>query len=130
MAAERSQAGFSLLEVLVAFTILALGVGTIMALLGTDLRNGVAAADYSRALAWAEDKLTELELQPAGTLAPATEEGELENRFRWQTVVAPYTDAEPAGRAMLYTLQVRVAWEEGPRHRTVELETLRVGAQP
>ena len=54
---SKSQGGYSLLEVLVAFAILALAVGTILSLFATGLRNTAVASDYARALTLAESQL-------------------------------------------------------------------------
>lgn len=86
---RRGSHGFSLLEVLVAFMILAL-VGTVLfRLFGGALNNAAAADDYSRALLLAESRLTS-----AAVEAPLREGGDQgtseDGKYAWQTNIAPY----------------------------------------
>ena len=84
-----AQRGFSLIEVLAAFVILALVATTLFELFGGALRNAAAAEDWSRAVLLAETRLAEA----ANTrpLREATERGDADDgRIRWETRVAAY----------------------------------------
>lgn len=125
-----AQYGYSLLEVLVAFAILALAVATILSLFATGLRNTAVAADYARALTLAESQLAILQAKESTQLDIGVADGS-EEGFRWQTRVSPYEDqAAVVQRAQLYRIDVRVAWGEGAHQRFVALSTLRIGSMP
>ena len=82
--------GFSLLEVLVAFVILALVATALFRLFGGALNNASAADEWSRALLLAETRLAVA--ANASPLREATEQGtEKDAPLRWQTKVEPYT---------------------------------------
>lgn len=93
---RRTQQGFSLLEVLVAFVILAL-VGTVLSrLYQSSLRNAGAAEEWSRAELVAEGRLA----QAAGVVplkAGSSSGSEDDGRINWSTRVEPYiaTDVSP-----------------------------------
>ena len=131
--------GFSLLEVLVAFVILALVGTTLFNLFSGALGNVSAADDYSRALLIAESVLTET----AGTqpLKEGTQQGTTEDgRITWKTEVTPYVaagaqnpDLERGSQAMTLRL-MRVAAEvtfagANGKPRTYSLATVRLTAQ-
>ncbi len=125
-----AQHGYSLLEVLVAFAILALAVATILSLFATGLRNTAVAADYARALTMAESQLATLLAKEATQLEMGVTEGS-EEGLHWQSQVEPYE--EPASVVQptpLYRIDVRVDWGEGERQRSVALSTLRLGKMP
>jgi general secretion pathway protein I len=84
-----SARGFSLLEVLVAFVILALVATALFRMFSASLNNASAGEDWSRALLLAESQLdTAAAVQP---LREATERGSDETgRIQWETKVAPY----------------------------------------
>jgi general secretion pathway protein I len=81
--------GFSLLEVLVAFVVLALVATALFRLFGGALNNASAADEWSRALLLAESRLA-----VAANVVPlreASDQGtEGDGRFRWETKVAAY----------------------------------------
>ena len=85
---KRASAGFSLIEVLVAFVILALTLSVIMRIFSGGLRNVALAEDYSRAALLAESRLAELSVQPLEGEAG----GEFDGKYRWRSTVRPWVD--------------------------------------
>jgi general secretion pathway protein I len=124
--------GFSLLEVLVAFAILALSLGTLLLVFSTGLRNTALAGDYTQAVSLAESKLAEVAAQRP--LAPEEAEGTADERFRWRLSVTarppPEGLSEPVDGLRAYQLKITVSWGEGPRERRVSLRTLRLLGPP
>ena len=81
--------GFSLLEVLVAFVILALVGTSLFRLFGASLNNAGAADEYSRAAVFAESRLTLLALDLP--LHETSDQGTSDDgRYSWTTKVEPY----------------------------------------
>jgi general secretion pathway protein I len=130
--------GFSLLEVLVAFVILALVATALFKLFSGALNNASAADDYSRAVLVAESVLAEAaSTQP---LREATQQGTVdEGRIEWTTRVAAYVapgvgaDAERVSDALptrLYRISVDVTFPAPTGgKRTLALATTRIGAK-
>lgn len=88
-ATQRRVRGFSLLEVLVAFVILALVGTALFRLFGASLNNASLAAEYSRAALYAESQLA-----AAAAEAPLRERSDQgasdDGRYAWSTKVEPY----------------------------------------
>ena len=134
--ARTAQGGFSLLEVLVAFIILALVATALFRLFGGALGNASAADDWTRAMLVAQSRLALA--ASALPLRETTDNGtEPDGRIAWRTSVAPYVAAEPneelerASEAMptrLYrvTVDVRFPGATG-QSRTLTLSTVKVG---
>jgi general secretion pathway protein I len=130
--------GFSMLEVLVAFVILALVGTALFRLFSGALTNAAAADDYSRAVLVAESVLAEA----AGThpLRESAQSGSADDgRIEWTTRVTPYVapqvnpDAQSASELLPIRLwrvvaDVRFGAPNG-KPRTLTLATLRVGAR-
>lgn len=132
---KRSSGGFSLLEVLVAFVILALTLSVIMRIFSGGLRNVALADDYSHAVLLAQSRLAELSVQPQEGEAS----GEFDGKYRWHSTIHPWVDdAGAAPGAVVQPLPVRlmaievgVAWgAEGGRSREVTLHTLQLVPAP
>ena len=127
-AAKRSYArGFTLLEVLVAFAILALSLGVLMQVFGTGLRAAVVAEEYTQAAMYAESILAAVGADEA--LAEGGEAGRINDIFSWRSTVEPYASEDlelEELRVDAYRVAVEVSWEESGRVRSVVLETLRV----
>jgi len=130
--------GFSLLEVLVAFVVLALVATALFELFGGALRNVGVASDWSRALLVAESRLAEAaSAQPLreGSSTGTDDDG----RIGWQATVAPYTapDVDPAldrisetTSTRLFRVSIDVRYPaEGGRERVVSLSTVKLGAR-
>jgi general secretion pathway protein I len=130
--------GFSLLEVLVAFVIVALVVTALFRMFGGALGNASAADEWSRALLVAQSRL---ELAAATRpLQEVTDAGiDADGRIAWRTSVVAYVppdanpDLERASEPMptrLYRVSVEVRFPGlGGRERTLTLSTLKIGAR-
>jgi general secretion pathway protein I len=128
-------AGFSLLEVLAAFVILALVATALFRLFSGSLSNASAAEDWSRALLIAQSQL-ELAAS-AQPLKESTEQGQdSTGNIRWETRVVPYSppdtspDVERAAE-LLGTRLLRVTTDVrfpgvGKGERTLSLTTIKM----
>ena len=119
---RRADAGFTLLEVLVAVVILSVAVVTLVQLASQGLRLLKLSGDYQEAVLLA-DRVT----RAAEASIEGVETGH-EGRFNWErraTLVAVPDDLAPAGSAppRLLSLSVAVRWGTG---RTLDLATMRL----
>jgi general secretion pathway protein I len=140
-----AQAGFSLLEVLVAFSILALSLGVLMQIFSGAMRNAVLSDQYSQATLLAQSKLSSVGSEEP--LRDGETQGSFENGMRWRVTVTPYEEIpaegaeqaeeeEPAVRPASrrrrriegYRVIVEVSWEDADKLRRVELESLRIAS--
>ena len=116
------QAGFTLLEVLVALAILSLAVVASIQAFAQGLRLLKLSGDHQQAMLLADEKAREIVTPSEGR-----EEG-TEGSFRWErtTKILEAPDLAPAGalpRWRVYEIDVRVTWDT--RHQ-VEVRTLRM----
>ena len=129
----RTQGGYTLIEIIVAFAILALGLTLLLGTLSGATRQVRQAGDAGRAGLHAQSLLAEFGELPK----PGTREGELEGgRYRWQLDVEPWNDPAPRNgpqridpnAARLLRLQLQVEWGEGGPQQRVQLSSLRLVA--
>ena len=127
--------GFSLLEVLVAFVILALVGTALFRLFGTSLNNASLADEYSRAALYAESLLADAAVEAPlreGTTQGTSQDG----RYAWSTKIESYTapgataDEERLGQMLPlrpWRLTVSVRWPgDFGGERSLELSTVRL----
>jgi len=123
--------GFSLLEVLVALSVLALSLGVLMQIFSSAMRGVTLAEHYSKATLIAQSRLAAVGTEyPA---EPGSYSGD-EGGFRWIVNLSPSPVAVPAtGSATplveLLDVRVGVVWAEGERERSVAVDSLRVANQ-
>ncbi len=118
--------GLSLLELLVAFSIMALALGMLYRVTGGSVRS-VAAVDASlRVPAVAESLLSQDSVPPGGW----TESGETAG-YAWEVRSAPFPAAATAPAApRLYEVFVTVQWQDASGLRRMEWVTLRPERKP
>lgn len=118
--------GFSLLEVLVAFTILVMILAALFQVFGSGLRAATVGDQYTRATLIAQSKLAELTVD--GNAVEGVYTGEVDDGYRWQATVRPFTypDAPPTDSLSVrpLTVSVDVSWQDGLDPRTVSLATM------
>lgn len=134
----KRQRGYSLLEVIVAFALLAGALALLLGALSGAARQVGEADDAGRAALHAQSLIDQLGI---GTpLRPGRSQGGFEDgRYRWTLQIAPWRDPEAADAAQprdpaaprLLEISLSVEWRSGGRPRRLDVHTLRrVAAQP
>jgi general secretion pathway protein I len=133
----RNQAsGFSLLEVLVAFVIVALVGTALFQLFGGALNNVSVADEYSRGVLLAESRLAAAAVE-AAPLREGGDQGSTEDgKYSWTTKIEPYlgpgttADQERIGQlaaVRLWRVSVTVSWPGTlGNQRSLSLATVRL----
>jgi general secretion pathway protein I len=122
-----ASAGFTLIEILVAFVIAALFLAAFYEIFSTSIRGAATSEAYSGAVLLAESTL---DSASKSQLTPGESTDEV-GRYELQTSVEARPDLARAGVAILpYQIRVQVTWREGVRERAVSLSTLRLAATP
>jgi general secretion pathway protein I len=123
--------GFTLVEVLVAFTIAALLLVAVLRILTVGLDGAERSEAYTRATIIAESTLDTL-----GVVTPLKDGDAAElsdGPFRIHAAVERYREPGAESQAtqylVLYRVSAAVSWREGRRERSVSLSTLRLGPQ-
>ncbi|HET6518572.1 MAG TPA: prepilin-type N-terminal cleavage/methylation domain-containing protein [Geminicoccaceae bacterium] len=126
----RAAAGFTLIEVLIAFVILALALGALLPGFSTGLRGLDTADDYATAALLAESRLAAVGREEP--LEEGTTAGEFDDRFRWRLDVTALPGADPDGvlPVLPYGVVLTVSWDARDDERSVVIETLRLGPPP
>ena len=123
MRTPRRQAGFTLIEVLVAFTILSLTVVVAVQGFAQGLRLLKLSGDHQQAALLADQKAREVVLPKEGR------ESGTEGAFAWDRVIkeVPAPELTPNGQLPkwhVYEIDVQVTWGDNSK-RTVGITTLR-----
>jgi general secretion pathway protein I len=128
----KTEAGFTLIEVVVAFVLLSLVIATSYQIFTTGLQRAGDLEDYSRALVIAQSQIAEASL--GETFEQTTKAGESEDRrFRYSLQVSEYDDGTDPAKKLQATyvpvrISVRVTWVGGnAQERHLDLSTLVVG---
>ena len=127
--ARRWSGGFTLLEVLVAFTVLAISLGVLFQIFSTGMRASRSAEEYTRATLLAESKLAAIGITDA--LEEGETTGDFEDGFAWRVAIRPYRLDGPEAEGLpppieAYEVVVTVSWGQGSGERSVSLTTLRL----
>ncbi len=127
--------GFTLLEAIAAFVLLALFIGVLMSALSTSMRNTIRAEQASLAAQWAQSKL---DLVGIGQkLEPGRSSDRFDDDFRWEMNVEEFDPPreeplaipfDPASLGMnLYLVDLTVFWggRDRSREQSAQFTTLR-----
>lgn len=131
-AGTSSQRGYTLIEVLVAFAVLAGALTLLLGILTGASRQVRWADEAGRAALHAQSLLDQVGF--GESLQPGQREGDFEDgRYRWTLAVEPWRDpavpppaALDPGAPRLLRLQLDVRWGEGGPRERLRLESLRL----
>jgi general secretion pathway protein I len=129
------QQGFSLLEILIAFSILALSLGILLKIFSGGVNTAMVAEDYTIATQIAESLLAK-----TGSEIPLKDHqstGEENEKYHWELIITPFTASNESvdpknAAAQLYKVSVTVMWGDGEGNgddRQIQLTTLKLTAK-
>ena len=127
MIGAKREAGFTLVEVIVALAMLSAGLSLLLGLISNSLRQTASAQRMAGAGSLAQSLMAEV-----GTdlpIRPEVRDGQYPNGYRWHLKMQPFDgtrdhEDRPVG---LYSISAEVEWEEGTERRFYALTTLRLG---
>ena len=120
-------AGFTLLEVVVAMTIVGIGVVTLLEIFSTGLRLGSRSSAATEAMTYGRQAMDEILLRRQ--IEEGAQQGSLNDRARWKLGIAPVREPDTLSLSSAWelkeiTLDMRVT--DSGRDRPVELRTYRL----
>lgn len=128
-AIARRQGGFTLLEVVIAFSLLAVGLAAAMQVATGALRLARNANEFTEASLYAQSLLDTVGV--GERLEEGSDSGQFGDRYTWQLEVTPFevvsdTPLDPAmAPVRLYRLDLIVSWERGRNIYDAQFSTLR-----
>jgi general secretion pathway protein I len=127
----RRQGGFSLIELISAFAIMALAMGVFMEVTATSLRAAQRSSDFTQAALWAQSKLDSLGM--GEPLREQSDSGRFDDKFDFvldvRKLEAPPGD--PTSTVVeqvpvdLFRVELAVRWDEGRHPREMKFVTMR-----
>lgn len=121
--------GFSLLEILVAFSILAISLGILLKIFSSGLNTAIISEDYIIATQIAESLMAKSGIEEPLTIGETS--GVEAEKYHWkvsvENFVNPIVEEEKASVEFM-DVQVVVEWGEHDKNRrTVELNSVMIG---
>ncbi len=121
------QDGFTLIEILVAMSVLAISLVVIFQVFSGGLKSSTLSERYTRAIFYAREKMEEILL--SDELTEAVTEGEFEDSFKWRAEVAlvePVKEDEPKLPFDIFNIKVEVWWKDMDRGKHFEITTTKI----
>ena len=119
--------GFTLLETLVALSVLAISLGVTYQVFSSALQGSTLADDYAQASMYADSHLAEIGKKVH--VLPATSEGAYNERYSWKLEVQPLDGSN--SRAVVetvkrYQIVLNVYWHAKKGQRSIRATTFRL----
>lgn len=124
--APKQQSGFSLIEILVAFSIAAVSLGIILQIYAKGTTSAILGEEYSQAVTIAESRLEEL-----GTvrdMETAEMSGTELDKYHWEIRIDDYIPddrQEFVEKMRLKALTIEVSWQSRGKQRSITLHSMK-----
>ncbi len=122
-----SNKGFTLIEILVAISILSISLVVILQLFSGGLKSSRLSDRYTRGIFHAREKMEEILL---GTeFADEVSEGEFEDSYRWRSEIVRIEQPEEEASKLpfdTYNIRVDIFWDEGDKEKGFSISTMKV----
>jgi prepilin-type N-terminal cleavage/methylation domain-containing protein len=128
LSSRAQQAGVTLLEVLIAISLLGICFAALFSVFSTALNATVELRQYDRATECATNELNALALDPT-LLANQVRSGDCPMGLRWKAETRLVDRRPGAGSndsVQLMEVVLKVSWDSGRRARNLRLETLKL----
>ena len=130
MRSDRRSQGYTLIEVLVAFMIMAMALTVLLRIFSGGVRNIDVSSDYARAVLIAESQLAATGI--GETIYAGETHGIEEERFEWTRSVTPYLPSPDysttAKDVRAWYVTVTVEWPANNGSRSIDISTVRITA--
>ena len=132
MSTASCQRGFTLLEILLAISILGVAVTVIMQQFSAGMKIARMSQSYTTATIYAKQKLEELQVEEE--MREGEESGDFEDGYQYRVSITPYEDYIEDDEDSelfdllpleMYHLEAVVWWKEGEKEKSVALSTLK-----
>ncbi len=122
-------AGFTLIEVLVALTILSISLAVLLAIFTQGLDRAGESKNEADARALAQSLLAQAEIVPNPSMGTSTGHS---NNLMWNLRVAPYGNPDDiaAWQESIAEITATVSWRGDRRTRAISISTLRLLPKP
>lgn len=118
--------GFTLLEILVAISIMAICLTVILQLFSGALKSGRLSDDYTRAVFHAKEIMEEILVSNA--LEEGVSEGRFDDSYSWKAEVVRIEQLEEEESRLpmdTFAIKVQVTWGGANKNKRFELETIK-----
>lgn len=120
--------GYTLIEVLVAFVILAMALAVLLRIFSSGLHNISVSSDYGLAILVAEAQLSSAGV--TDRLVAGETHGEVSDKFRWTRIVRSYIPLEGYAADSMplpaYHVTVIVEWPHADGMRQIDISSIRL----
>jgi general secretion pathway protein I len=126
------QQGFSLLEILIAFSILAFSITIMLNIFSGGLRRAMVSEEYQQAVIIAQSKLAAAGVEEE--LDNGEQSGDIEEKYFWSVQMEAFDlgtlDLDPENqKAVPFQVKVTVEWLAGQDNRRFELTTIKLATK-
>jgi general secretion pathway protein I len=124
-----SEAGFTLVEVIVALAMLSAGLSLVLGFISSGPQRAAAAERMAEAGSLAQSLMSEVGTELP--IRPEERDGQYPNGYRWHLRIRPFGESKEheEGLIGLYAVSTELEWGEGAEKRSFVLTTLRLAAK-
>ncbi len=122
-----SNRGFTLIEILVAISILSISLVVILQLFSGGLKSSRLSDRYTKGIFHAKEKMEEVLLSTEFT--EEENEGEFDDSYRWKSEIVrveQLEEEEPKLPFNTFNIKIDVMWDEGNKEKHFAISTMKV----